>query len=332
MPTVNEYDYGMPVHPVCDLFPLMSADELTKLESDIRNHGLMNPVVVHDGQLVDGRNRVLASKAAGVTLRCIEWRNIYKGDEPLSRWIWSINGERLTTDQYVATEIALRAFEEQEAARLRQTSVLMKSAGPGRGHETVGVDSAPTVLQNKRDETKRSRYRLAKQLNVSEKTVQKAITLKIRRPELLKEVVRGTMTLNEAVKQVEHKATLPSKQTTSAKPKADKPKPLIAFVAGVLHMQKTIVQRRKENHAAMERRRWNVDNINKVELIKLLDWIEQQLHTITSDLPADVLEMSQQLLKQQGREQNDDRENISRTTSIDTRTGNENQHDEAAAG
>lgn len=115
-------DYGMPVHPVCDLFPLMDKASLAGLAADIRANGLLHPIAVHEGQLVDGRNRLLACREAGIEPRFAEWSRIYQGPMPLARWIWSVNGERrhLSIDQITAAQVAIKAWEEQEAARQRQ--------------------------------------------------------------------------------------------------------------------------------------------------------------------------------------------------------------------
>jgi hypothetical protein len=195
MNTTMESGYGMPVHPVCDMFPLMSASDLEAMAGDIFDHGLINPVVVHNGQLVDGRNRVLACKASDVPLRTVEWRDIYKGDEPLSRWIWSVNVERrhLTVDQIIAAQVELRAYEELEAAKLR-----MVAGGKAAGnHRPKGVTKRSHP--KKREPTVRTK--LAKELNVSERKVQQALNVKKYQPELLKEVQHGKIPLREAAKQ-----------------------------------------------------------------------------------------------------------------------------------
>ena len=48
------------VHPAADLFPRMSSRELDELAADIAEHGLQEPVVWFNGQLLDGRNRIAA--------------------------------------------------------------------------------------------------------------------------------------------------------------------------------------------------------------------------------------------------------------------------------
>ncbi|MDD5462727.1 MAG: hypothetical protein PHG00_14030 [Methylococcales bacterium] len=38
-------------HPISELFPLMSGDELYDLKSDIQEHGLLLPVVMYEGRV-----------------------------------------------------------------------------------------------------------------------------------------------------------------------------------------------------------------------------------------------------------------------------------------
>jgi ParB-like chromosome segregation protein Spo0J len=43
-----------PVHPVADLFPMMTNEELDDLAADIKANGLIQPIVVDkDGFLID---------------------------------------------------------------------------------------------------------------------------------------------------------------------------------------------------------------------------------------------------------------------------------------
>lgn len=55
------------VHPAAEGWRLMTDDELSSLADDIRANGLIDPIILtHDGELVDGRNRLRACEAAGV--------------------------------------------------------------------------------------------------------------------------------------------------------------------------------------------------------------------------------------------------------------------------
>jgi hypothetical protein len=55
------------VHPAADVFPMMTQEELIDLAEDIKEHGLLCPIVLtEEGLLADGRNRSMACRIAGV--------------------------------------------------------------------------------------------------------------------------------------------------------------------------------------------------------------------------------------------------------------------------
>jgi hypothetical protein len=57
----------MKIHPLADIFPMMTDEELDRLAEDIEENGLLNPIVRDkEGILIDGRNRLEACKRAGV--------------------------------------------------------------------------------------------------------------------------------------------------------------------------------------------------------------------------------------------------------------------------
>ena len=53
-------------HSICLLFPQMTDEELRDLAEDIRIKGLLHDIVLYQGKILDGRNRFLACKIAGV--------------------------------------------------------------------------------------------------------------------------------------------------------------------------------------------------------------------------------------------------------------------------
>lgn len=50
----------LPFHPIASVFPLMERQAIVDLKNDIAKHGLLEPIVLLDGKVLDGRNRFLA--------------------------------------------------------------------------------------------------------------------------------------------------------------------------------------------------------------------------------------------------------------------------------
>jgi ParB-like chromosome segregation protein Spo0J len=65
-------------HRLADLLPLTQGAEFDRLVADIAEHGLLNPITLYQGQVLDGRNRALACRAAGIEPRYVE----YEGKDP----------------------------------------------------------------------------------------------------------------------------------------------------------------------------------------------------------------------------------------------------------
>lgn len=70
----------MEFHPLAEVFPMFSAQELDELARDIKANGLKEAIVVYEGKILDGRNRYLACKIAKVEPRI----NEYQGKDPIA--------------------------------------------------------------------------------------------------------------------------------------------------------------------------------------------------------------------------------------------------------
>jgi hypothetical protein len=76
-------------HPLSEMFPLMEGTELAELAADIAKYGLREPIMLHEGKILDGRNRYRACRLAGVPISTC----IYVGDDP-GGYVWSANFHR----------------------------------------------------------------------------------------------------------------------------------------------------------------------------------------------------------------------------------------------
>ncbi|MFM0302882.1 ParB N-terminal domain-containing protein [Paraburkholderia sediminicola] len=68
------------LHPLCTWFPLISGAEFEALKADIQIQGLRQPIVIHEGQILDGGNRYRACIEIGVEPATVE----FAGDDPVS--------------------------------------------------------------------------------------------------------------------------------------------------------------------------------------------------------------------------------------------------------
>src|SRR5207302_5587336 len=59
----------LPIHPYAELFPMMMSPEFDRLCGDIMHNGLQEEIVVHEGQVLEGRHRYLACLAKQVPPR-----------------------------------------------------------------------------------------------------------------------------------------------------------------------------------------------------------------------------------------------------------------------
>lgn len=204
-------DYGMPIHPVCDLFPMMDPSSLAGLAADIKSNGLLSAIVLHEGQIVDGRNRLLACREAGVEARFVEWRQTYTGAMPVDCWIWSLNVERrhLTPDQIAWAIVQRRAWQERQAAMEREKSG--KSAdgtAGGRGHKKNPGVEPPQGLSEVASVGK-VREVLAREAGISVNKVRQALAVqelasqaKVA-PGLAEQLKNGTVKLHDVIKRAE---------------------------------------------------------------------------------------------------------------------------------
>src|SRR5689334_15954433 len=63
-PLVIAPPYEYEFHPLAEIFPLIEKEGFDALVEDIRTRGIIHPIVLHDGKILDGRNRYRAAKRA----------------------------------------------------------------------------------------------------------------------------------------------------------------------------------------------------------------------------------------------------------------------------
>jgi hypothetical protein len=105
-------------HPLAELFPLIEGEQFDEMVADIAAHGVREPVVLHQGQILDGRNRWRAARAAGVECPT----RIYDGDDPLG-FVVSLNLKRRHLDASQRAMIAARLANMRQGERTDLPSI-----------------------------------------------------------------------------------------------------------------------------------------------------------------------------------------------------------------
>lgn len=170
-------------HKYADIFPMIDDNELEILKDDIKENGLLEPIILFEDKILDGRNRYKACKELNIEPKF----EIYDGDKPLE-YVISLNLKRrhLTQSQRGVIALEVLPLLEQEAEK-RRRELISKS----RSSETV-VNLPPSQKKENK-----SSFQAGKLFGVGEKYVREAKRLKERSPELLEEVKKGNKNFSE---------------------------------------------------------------------------------------------------------------------------------------
>src|SRR5207244_1034335 len=60
------------IHPAAKKFPLMTAEKFAALKDDIAKHGQHEPIALHRGRVLDGRNRLRACEELGLPPKTVK--------------------------------------------------------------------------------------------------------------------------------------------------------------------------------------------------------------------------------------------------------------------
>jgi RNA polymerase sigma factor (sigma-70 family) len=111
-------------HPAAAIFPMLPLPDLESLANDIRQHGLLQPIVLHEGMILDGRNRLRACALAGVQPTFAEWSG--RGDSPTA-WVLAVNLQRRHLNETQRAVVAAKASKLMEA---EGRELLARARGP----------------------------------------------------------------------------------------------------------------------------------------------------------------------------------------------------------
>jgi hypothetical protein len=173
-------------HPLASLFPELPPEELAELARDIKKRGQLEPIILHKGFILDGRNRYRACQIAGVKPQIEEFNPEATNRSP-SEFVLSRNLRRRHLSVGQKAAIALEWSEQIELSADPE-----KNAGRGRPKGTL--------------------TEVAKNIGINERRVFEVRQIREAKPALYRKVKAGSRSLNSALAEIS-----PSRETRSYK-------------------------------------------------------------------------------------------------------------------
>ena len=175
----------MEFHPIANIFPMMSDEELSELAESIESNGLRVPILLHEGKILDGRNRYQACGSSGVKPEYTE----FEGDDPLSHVLdLNLYRRHLTSGQ--------KAVVVAEA----------QTIGSG-GYQNPNIADLPTQEE------------LAKTLNVSPTYVSEVKGIQQKSPNHYEQIKSGELSIPQAKRKIERERVEKLKSESGVSPR-----------------------------------------------------------------------------------------------------------------
>lgn len=140
---VLSIDEPPPIHEAAEGFPMASDEAIADLAADILKVGLLTPLKMLDGKLLDGRNRLLACEKADVAPRF----EIISGDDPYEL-AWSFNGERRDLNEVVKYLCWRWCEAGSREVALTRKEVADGKAGRLKGNKNAAKDAEKRFATN----------------------------------------------------------------------------------------------------------------------------------------------------------------------------------------
>jgi DNA modification methylase len=193
----SESSANLAWHPAACIFPMMPDDELQSLADDIAKHGLREPVVMFDGKVLDGRNRLVACRLAQIepTFREFTGTNLAALD-----FAWSLNGPRrhLDSSQAAVAEAKKAKLSNEYAAGIAAT----KAAQPKGGRPKKTDQKPPQKIGEVSKHDNETDSKRAKSSGTNRTYIKAAEKIVATRPDLAEKIEQGELTIPQATAEI----------------------------------------------------------------------------------------------------------------------------------
>jgi len=204
----------MKFHPIADCFPLIEGEEFDVLVADIVANGLLNPIVVFEDKILDGRNRWRACQKAGVEASTTE----YTGDNPV-QFVISANASRRQMRPWQKALVAARFANLLQGSNQFHKLIQEHAVGPsGSGV----LSNAHTEALKRVSHDGLSNEFAGKLLGVSASSVERAkVVLTRGTPDDIRQVEIGEISIEKAAALIRKKDKAVVLATKKPKPKTE---------------------------------------------------------------------------------------------------------------
>src|SRR5216683_7504814 len=192
-------------HQEANLLPLMNDGALNALAEDIAKHGIEQPIVLFEGKVLDGRNRLRACQKKGITLARENFEPFHPNGFSAREFVFTNNLHRrqLTIDQRAALAAELVPRFTLEAKQRQVDAGRKHGAEGGRGHK-----KEPSAKKRGKGLTAAGQAALFVG-DVSDRYVELVISLEKKKRGTLKRIKNGEITLREAQREIDALFTHP---------------------------------------------------------------------------------------------------------------------------
>ncbi len=238
----SKTDKILKIHPFALMFPQMTDEEISALAKDIRKNGLVHPILMFEGKILDGRNRYLACQKAGIKPKTENFTGTRT--EAFERVI-SLNFTRrhLTTPQKAV--LALQILEEEQKLAKKR---MQAGKNPPQNFVEGQADNARLGEANEI---------AGEKAGISKETVRQANKIKEKAPDVLDAMKSGQI------------KSMPEAQKLSKLPQKQRDEILRLMKAHGLRVQEAL--NIKESSASKQRKKSRKGTQSKSEKSKAAD-------------------------------------------------------------
>ena len=197
-------------HPLALTFPALDDKHLAELAADIKRRGLLHPIVIYEGKILDGVQRYNACQLANVYPKRVQFDKLAEDvrKQGPAAFVLSQNLFRrqlhLTDDQRVAIVTKLRKPQFEAEARERKKASQFVAKSPNES------PSEPTVVSKSTPPSDKTHERIAKEAKATPYKARQAGKLTA---EELDDVAKGKKKLRDIEKRTP-KRKQPKKEKT----------------------------------------------------------------------------------------------------------------------